>query len=109
MTGIVEIEQANSSKPIGAENGTLFIYEDESTYPPLCTFVVINLQPYVPVYYDRKANRWWTAIADKDAGDIYARDEFYGSDEDEEKIYWQPIEFKKEEVLFIPANSTTKE
>ncbi|MBQ4839800.1 hypothetical protein [Pseudoalteromonas luteoviolacea] len=100
---------AQKSKSYGSENGTLFVYGDESTYPPEFTFVVMNLQPDVPVYYDRKANRWWTAIADKDTDDIYARDEFYGygSDEGEDDdIYWQPIEFKKSEVLFIPAEKS---
>lgn len=103
MANLVEKEVVQKTKPYGSENGTLFVYGDESTYPPEFTFVVMNLQPDVPVYYNRKENRWWTAIADNDAPDIYARDEFYGSDEDEEGIYWQPIEFKKSEVLFIPA------
>ena len=88
------------------ENGVLFNYDDESTYPPECTFVVINLLPNVPVYYDRKQNTWWTAIADKDAADIFSRNELYDCDEDEEEIYWQPIEFKKSDVLFIPAEKS---
>lgn len=79
---------------IKGEIGTLFVHGDKSTYPPEYTFVVMNLLPDVPVHYDRKHNTWWTAIADKHAADIYARNELYHHDGDD-LIYWQPIEFKK--------------
>jgi len=104
MTDLVtNSREIQSLETTTTENGVLFNYGDESTYPPEYTFVVINLLPNVPVYYDRKQNTWWTAIADKDAVDIFARNELYGHDEDGEEIYWQPIRFKKSEVLFIPA------
>jgi hypothetical protein len=102
MSGLVEIAEKSSPELTGSENGTLFVHEDKSTYPPEFTFVVINFLPNVPVYYDRKQNTWWTAIADKDTVDIFSRNDLY-HDDGEEHIYWQPIEFKKSDVLFIPA------
>jgi hypothetical protein len=103
MTALAQVSSLQSSNSIGAENGTLFAYEDKHSYPPEFTFVVINVLPNVPVYYDRKQNTWWTAIADKDTVDIFSRNELWGADDDEEAIYWQPIMFNKADVLFIPS------
>jgi hypothetical protein len=75
------------------ENGVRFNQDDESTFPPEYTFVVINLLPNSPVYYERESNTWWTAIADKDASDIYARNDLF-HDKDVVDLYWKQIEFK---------------
>lgn len=83
------------------ENGTLFCRDDESSYPPEFTFVITNMQDE-PAYYDRVTHTWWTAKADKHGGDLYARNDFYHYDADE-KIYWQPIHFKKADTLLILA------
>ena len=47
------------------ENGVLFDIDNEETYPPEYTFVVINLLPNVPVYFDREQKTWWTATVSK--------------------------------------------
>lgn len=104
MGGIaVQNETKQGSMPIMGENGVLFRRDDESTFPPEFTFVVTNLQDQ-PVYFDRKDGTWWTAKADKFGGDIYARNDFIHFEDDME-LYWQPIHFKKADVLFIPAGS----
>jgi len=92
-----------ASKLEHTEVGVLFDRDNVDTYPPEFTFVVINILENVPVYYDRKKNTWWTAIAEKGSVDIFARDELYYVDMSEEKIYWQPISFTKAQTLFIPA------
>lgn len=89
------------------ENGTLFCRDDESTYPPEFTFVITNMQDE-PAYYDRVTHTWWTAKADKHGGDLYARNDFYHYDADN-KIYWQPIHFKKAETLLIPAGDESQQ
>jgi hypothetical protein len=107
MSGLVEIAEKSSTEITDSENGTLFVHEDKSTYPPEFSFVVLNVLPNVPVYYDRNQNTWWTAIADNGGGDIYSRDDLY-HDDGEYDIYWQPIEFKKSDVLFILAEKAKK-
>jgi hypothetical protein len=103
MTGLTDGKNTNLPENMLTENGTLFVHQDVSTYPPEFTFVVISILPNVPVFYDRKENRWWTAIADNQTPDIYSRDDLYHSD-GKADIYWQPIEFKKADVLFISAD-----
>jgi hypothetical protein len=90
------------SEPSLMEEGVLFNADDEGTYPPEFTFVVINLLPGIPVYFDRTQKTWWTAIAEKGAKDIYSRDALYHDDGNED-IYWQPITFRKAETLFLPS------
>ncbi|MGR5366977.1 hypothetical protein [Photobacterium damselae] len=85
------------------ENGVFFDIENEATYPPEYTFVVINLLPNVPVYFDRKQRTWWTATVSKGDKDIHGFNDLYHCDSDME-IFWQPIEFKKADVLLIPAS-----
>lgn len=108
MTGVVTIaQQANvnqAADPSMAENGTLFVRDDESTYPPEFKFVVTNVMPEVPVYYDRKDCRWWSPIVHPDVPDIYVRDDI--GNIDDVQLYWQPIEFRKAGILFIPAENS---
>ena len=96
-------EDGQTAAPTMGENGVLFCRDDESTYPPEFTFVVTNVQDQ-PAYFDRKDCTWWTAKADKFGGDIYARNDFIHFDDDTD-LYWQPIVFRKADVLFIPAGS----
>lgn len=94
-----------SHTPSMMENGVLFRRGDESSYPPEFTFVVTNLSNE-PVYYNRKDCTWWTAKADRFGGDIYGRDDYFHYIDDEDtQLYWQPISFKKADVLFIPIKS----
>lgn len=95
---------SNHLDVVSTENGVLFRQDDERTYPPEFTFVVTNTHPNSPVYYDRVTQTWWTAIADKEGGDVYARDDLYFQDMSELQLYWQPIEFKKAAVLLLPAD-----
>lgn len=90
------------NKVVMQENGVLFDIENEETYPPEYTFVVINLLPNVPVYFDREQNTWWTATVSKGDQDICGFNDLYNCDDDI-KIFWQPIEFKKADTLLIPA------
>lgn len=104
MNDIVTLKEVEQSvAPTTKENGVLFCLGDESTYPPEFTFVVTNIQDQ-PAYFDRKSLTWWTAKADHFGGDIYGRNDFYHF-EDDMVLYWQPITFKKADVLFIPADS----
>lgn len=90
------------NKAVLQENGVLFDIENEETYPPEYTFVVINVLPNVPVYFDREQNTWWTATVSKGDQDICGFNDLYNCDDDI-KIFWQPIEFKKADALLIPA------
>lgn len=90
-------------EPSMVENGVLFDINNEETYPPEYTFVVINVLPNVPVYFDREQNTWWTATISKGDKDMCGFNDLYDCEDDME-IYWQPIAFKKADALLIPGD-----
>ncbi|USD35629.1 MULTISPECIES: hypothetical protein [Vibrio] len=102
LVSVSDEAATQDAEALKLENGVFFDIENEDTYPPEYTFVVINLLPNVPVYFDREQNTWWTATISKGDKDIYGFNDLYHYESDVE-IFWQPIEFKKADVLFIPA------
>ncbi|WP_027858376.1 hypothetical protein [Marinobacterium jannaschii] len=85
------------------ENGTLFNIDDPCTYPPAELFVITNYLDQ-PAVFDRDTSTWWTPIFDEVG--VYGREDIVPDKDD--PLYWQIIEFRKTDVLLMPASQSAE-